>query len=82
MLDGMLFGLVFHAFQQWFRYGLPEGTLVKISCLEPATSSGIRGAAETLEVAEGQATAHTLAAVAEAETMDPAAAVRSAMLSE
>ena len=53
---------------------------MKISCLEPAASSGIRGAAETLEVAEGQATANSLAAVAEAETMDPAAAVRTSGL--
>ena len=76
MLQGMLLELPFHTFQQWLRYGLSEGTLVKISCLEPFASSGIRGAAETLEVAEGQATANTLAAVAEAETMDPAAVVR------
>jgi len=59
------------------RYGLVEGALVKISCLEPAVSSDIRAADETVEAAEGQAAAENLAAAAEDETTDPALKVRS-----
>jgi hypothetical protein len=58
------------------RYGLPEGSLVKISCLDTAVTSDIRGAAETVEAAQGQMAADALQIAAEAETMDPASKVR------
>lgn len=50
------------------RYGLAEGTLVKVSCLGPIAGSKVGGASETLEAAEGQQAAEEVAAAADAET--------------
>ena len=50
------------------RYGLEEGTLVKVSCLGSGSESKLGGAAETLEAAEGQERAEEVALAASAET--------------
>ena len=48
------------------RYGLAEGTLVKVSCLGPPGSLEIGGAAEAMQASEGQETAEEVAAAAAA----------------
>ena len=57
------------------RYGLPEGTLVKVSCLGPAGETKIGGASEALEAAEGERAAEEVAAAASAETVEANAKV-------
>ena len=53
------------------RYGLAEGTLVKVSCLDPVGKTSIEGATQTLAAAEGEGTADEVAAAASAMITDP-----------
>lgn len=57
------------------RYGLPEGALVKISCLGSTSNMQLEGAAEALLEAEGQQAANEIAEAATEVSLTPGAQV-------